>query len=184
MSERESWEGTVKKAHNRLREIADPDRKDPTFPRSSRTLRKHLERIKANLQDYSITYTIGERTRDGYPISFRKDDNFGSLASQPLEDKELTSEPSVNESEANGISPLFDSPHNPLKDNICELGEPDASNFKALRIGSPTSPTNLKDWPEELREEFEERAAIMEFDGGLSRDEAEMAALLLAGEPT
>jgi hypothetical protein len=30
-----------------------------------------------------------------------------------------------------------------------------------------------------LREAFEERAAIMEFDGGLSRDEAERAAWAL-----
>jgi hypothetical protein len=32
---------------------------------------------------------------------------------------------------------------------------------------------------ESLQEEFEERAAIMEFDGGLSRDEAERAAWAL-----
>lgn len=32
--------------------------------------------------------------------------------------------------------------------------------------------------PEELKEEWEERAAIMEFDGGLSRSEAEALALL------
>ena len=32
------------------------------------------------------------------------------------------------------------------------------------------------EWSEELREEFEERAAIMEYDGGLLRDEAEQKA--------
>jgi hypothetical protein len=31
-------------------------------------------------------------------------------------------------------------------------------------------------WPEDRRERFEERAAVMEFDGGLSRDEAERRA--------
>jgi hypothetical protein len=31
-------------------------------------------------------------------------------------------------------------------------------------------------WSESLREDFEERAAIMEFDGGMSRVEAEVAA--------
>lgn len=187
MSDRESWDGTIKEAHETLHNIANPDIKDPTFPKSSRTLRKHLERIKANLQDYSITYTIGERTRDGYPISFRKDDNFGafgSLASQPLKDKELTGEPNVNENEANGKTPLVDSPPNPLKDNIRELCEANEANSQALRVRASTSPTDPKDWPEELREEFEERAAIMEYDGGLSREEAEMAALILAGEPT
>jgi hypothetical protein len=32
------------------------------------------------------------------------------------------------------------------------------------------------DWPEDAREEYEERAAIMEFEGGLSRQEAEILA--------
>lgn len=31
-------------------------------------------------------------------------------------------------------------------------------------------------WPESLRENFEERAAIMEYEGGMSRVEAEVAA--------
>jgi hypothetical protein len=41
-------------------------------------------------------------------------------------------------------------------------------------IGSngSTSPTHLLE-PESVRDAYEERAAIMEFDGGLSRDEAE-----------
>ncbi len=34
-------------------------------------------------------------------------------------------------------------------------------------------PTNIADWPEDWREVFEERAGIMEYDGYLSRDEAE-----------
>jgi hypothetical protein len=36
--------------------------------------------------------------------------------------------------------------------------------------------TQLKPGEEQALEDFEERAAIMEFDGGLSRDEAERAA--------
>ena len=34
-------------------------------------------------------------------------------------------------------------------------------------------PADLGDWPKEWREAYEERAAIMEYDGGLSRSEAE-----------
>jgi hypothetical protein len=37
----------------------------------------------------------------------------------------------------------------------------------------------LKCLEADVREEFEERAAIMEFDGGLSREHAECLALLL-----
>ena len=34
-------------------------------------------------------------------------------------------------------------------------------------------PDDVNDWPEDWREEFEERAAIMEYDGNLSRGKAE-----------
>lgn len=35
---------------------------------------------------------------------------------------------------------------------------------------------NVEDWPVDLQEEYEERVAIMEFDGGLKRREAERLA--------
>lgn len=39
-----------------------------------------------------------------------------------------------------------------------------------------TLPPDLADWPEDAREEWEERAAIMEYDGGATRADAEMLA--------
>jgi hypothetical protein len=39
-------------------------------------------------------------------------------------------------------------------------------------------PAKICDWPESLRDLFEERAAIMEFDGGLTREAAERRAEL------
>jgi hypothetical protein len=47
-------------------------------------------------------------------------------------------------------------------------------------IGSPPPARILE--TEVLREAFEERAAIMEFDGGLGRDEAEKAAWALVSK--
>ncbi len=35
---------------------------------------------------------------------------------------------------------------------------------------------SMEKWPPDLREAFEERAAIMEFEGGLTREEAERQA--------
>jgi hypothetical protein len=37
-------------------------------------------------------------------------------------------------------------------------------------------PDRIEDWPEELLEQFRERAAIMEYEGGLSRQGAEKEA--------
>lgn len=52
----------------------------------------------------------------------------------------------------------------------------------ALLSGPPESTSDetfsmkVYTWPEELREQWEERAAIMEYDGGLTRKEAEFLA--------
>jgi hypothetical protein len=53
----------------------------------------------------------------------------------------------------------------------------------AASIGSngSASPSYLLE-SESVREVYEERAAIMEFDGGLSRDEAEREALALVSK--
>jgi hypothetical protein len=51
-------------------------------------------------------------------------------------------------------------------------GTPAAAGYGA---GSSLPPV-VADWPPVWREAFEERAAIMEFDGGLSRVEAERRA--------
>ncbi len=187
MAERESWNGTEKQAHEELLAITNPEKYDPTFPKSNRSLRKHLERIKANLLDYGISYTIGARSRDGYPISIRKGQNFGSfgsLDSQALVGKDLAGEPSVNEGEANRQPVIFDSPPNHLKDNMYELDEPNEANYQTLGGHSAILPGRFDDLPPDVQEKVEERAAIMEFEGGLSRKEAELAALILAGEPT
>ena len=52
----------------------------------------------------------------------------------------------------------------------------DAADFLAGLFGSTTliSPNAL---PDDLRDAYEERAAIMEYDGGLPRERAEAAAL-------
>jgi hypothetical protein len=45
---------------------------------------------------------------------------------------------------------------------------------QAERLGGNAElPARIEDWPDGWREEFEERAAIMEYDGMLSRSEAE-----------
>ena len=53
----------------------------------------------------------------------------------------------------------------------------------AASIGSNGSaPTQRISENEDVREAYEERAAIMEFDGGLSRDEAEREAWALVSK--
>lgn len=187
MSDRESWDGTIRQAFDRLREIINPDKKDSTFPKSYGTLRKHLERIKPNLADYGISYAVGKRASNGYPISFRKDENFrsfGSFDTQPLQDNELADEPKVNQDEANGRALSLDTPSNPLIDNAHEPNEANEAELQALREHPSSSPGRFHDFTPEIREELEERAAKFEFDAGMSRAEAELAVLILAGEPT
>lgn len=67
-------------------------------------------------------------------------------------------------------------------DTTSELGPVDATEFQDGRTQelpeSPPSslPDDRNSWPEDWRERFEERAAIMEYEGGLSEEEAEREA--------
>ncbi len=52
--------------------------------------------------------------------------------------------------------------------------------LRVLRAGKSLDPptlTDIDDLPMDWRIEYEERAAILEFDGGLTRDEADEQAL-------
>jgi hypothetical protein len=93
MNDKDIWSGTIKEAWKELREIADPEKKDSSFPKASRTLRNQLEKIKPNLMDIGgITFDIGTRNMSGYPITFEKDCNFNSLDNKPvdaLQEKEI-----------------------------------------------------------------------------------------------
>ena len=45
MSDKDTWNGMIKEVWEELQTIANPYKNDPTFPKSHRTLRKHLEKI-------------------------------------------------------------------------------------------------------------------------------------------
>ena len=78
MSDKDTWNGMIKEVWEELQTIANPYKKDPTFPKSHRTLRKHLEKIKPNLMDIGITYEISERIAAGYSIVFQKSTDLNS----------------------------------------------------------------------------------------------------------
>ena len=135
MSERDSWDGTIKEAWEALSEIAPPDKADPTFPLSARSLRKDLEKIKSNLIDYGISYRIGRKTRNGYPIAFQKSGEFSSLGSQASiypKNKDFLCEANVNENDAGDSSSQGNSLKN--KDNaLSEASEPKSPTGGELR---------------------------------------------------
>jgi hypothetical protein len=74
MNEKTIWEGTIKSVYDQLRKIAQPDKDDPSFPKTERSLRKYLERVKTTLNQQGINFTVGQRTAEGVPISFKRTD--------------------------------------------------------------------------------------------------------------
>jgi hypothetical protein len=131
MADEESWDGTVKGAWENLNKIANPDKNDSTFPKSNRTLRKHLDRIKTNLMDLGITFRIGERTKDGYPITFQKDAKFASFGTpnyNQLSNKDLAGESKVNQNVNNEFATPFSSPPNSLQSEELKQSEANVSN--------------------------------------------------------
>ncbi|MCP5006982.1 MAG: hypothetical protein GY941_23990 [Planctomycetes bacterium] len=118
MADKESWGGTIKSAWVELNTLANPDKKDPTFPKTNRTLRKQLTRIKTNLMDLGVTFKISPRTQEGYPIAFQKDRNFasfGALSCNSLSDKDLAHEPNMKQNEPNEFDTSFDTFSKPLQ---------------------------------------------------------------------
>lgn len=59
------------------------------------------------------------------------------------------------------------------RDSLTALAEIMLDEFMARKSVNTLGPDDV---PQALREEFEERAAIREFEGGMSRDSAERAA--------
>lgn len=74
-------------------------------------------------------------------------------------------------------------PHAPVGVFSCEPEKTKESQgyIASVTLATPVTPSNDYD-DEYWQEMYEERAAIMEFDGGLSRDEAEQLAKRLVDE--
>ena len=109
MEDKDDWEGMIGEAWDHLYKIVDEPKKDPTFPKGQRTLRKHLANIRPNLQYYGIFYKIYPRTKDGYPIIFTRNreklDSFGSSSEFANQIKGIGGERNGEANEAK--SPLF-----------------------------------------------------------------------------
>ncbi len=101
MLEQEGWSGTVKECYEKLGELVVISKDDRTFPKHFNKLRSHLNRIKANLLDYGIKFSIEDysRTKKGVPISFQKVPKVStpSTPCSPVnKDKAFTGEDPVN----------------------------------------------------------------------------------------
>jgi phage/plasmid primase-like uncharacterized protein len=78
---RQLYSGTIGELYKILKEIAAPDSKDATFPKAAKSVRKHLERIRATLVEFNIYVSYGEHTSEGMGITL-ENRNFASDASQ------------------------------------------------------------------------------------------------------
>jgi len=138
MAEKGSWEGTIKQAWDELSEIANPTKEnptktktttDPTFPKSDRTLRKHLERIKTNLLDKGIAFQIGVRGNKGIPIAFQKNKNFASSSTLFSSSNKIRQLSSEDNSEAKILSSQTSSQGNLLKFDDNETSEANEDDY-------------------------------------------------------
>ena len=83
---RNDWRGTIGEAWSHFHAAAGEPKNDHSFPKNERTLRKALATIRPGLQHFGISYSIGGRTKDGYPIVFtKKNGKFGSFGSPSTE---------------------------------------------------------------------------------------------------
>lgn len=82
MADKNEWSGTVKQAYEELGKLVTVTKDDKTFPGHSNKLRRHLNRIKANLLDYGIKFTIADYDSEhkGCQMSFQQVPKVSSLS--------------------------------------------------------------------------------------------------------
>lgn len=82
MQNKENWDGTVKQIYEELGKLVTVSKDDRTFPKHSNKLRGHLNRIKANLLDCGIKFSIADYDFEhkGCFVSFQKVAKVSSLS--------------------------------------------------------------------------------------------------------
>ena len=144
MKDRDNWSGTVAEVYDELCRLVTVSREDRTFPKHSNKLRKHLERIKDNLRDYDIAFSMADfHTEKGVPITFTK------LTTQGIAN--LSSGYSVS-SELNKINELW--AEDPLK--IPEDPTKVSSGYNSLKNKGNEHPVDTEDKITILRGELKE----------------------------
>jgi len=121
MANKDKWEGTVSEAYKELSDLVTVTREDSTFPKHSNKLRKQLERIKSNLLDYGIKFTIADfNTGKGVPISFQKIEKVSSVSSKRTETNHINDLQAEDTFKIPEDTHYVCSGHNPLKNNDFE----------------------------------------------------------------
>ncbi len=70
MKDKTEWTGTMGKLYDALLEIANPNKKDRTFPKASNKLRQAIGRINLNLVKFGVRIDISDYdTKTGVPVT-------------------------------------------------------------------------------------------------------------------
>lgn len=188
MENKPSWSGTMKELLVELEIVADEKTKNAkSWPTSPRKLSGYLRRIMPNLRNEGINITIPGHTKRGTIVVLEKIGTTPSPSSLPSPEfdnslckKELDADKAGDDSCDGLFAPETSSPtSSPL--NVCnnkqfdEGDEGDGIN-PAFTKGDVQGIRSPADLPESCREEYEERLAILEIDGGLSPEHAEAQA--------
>jgi len=149
MDSEDYWEGTYKELLEKLDEIAGQKKVNhKAWPSSARKLSSDLDRIKPNLRTKNIHVEYKRHTNKGNVIALKKIVKRCSTSSPPSSSSDK-----------------------PLESR--DLHDDDSSEH----VGEDDSTTDPEQLPSHLSEEFQERAAIGEFDGKLEKPDAERQAM-------
>lgn len=154
MKVNDKWTGTAKEllANLENNHSDNKTRMREDWPKNPAIFSKLLHRIAPNLRRSQIEVTFArEGGRDRKRLIHLE--NSCNLPSEP---SDLSENP-----ERTGQKP----------------SKPDGSDTSDSKIQQLSNPIGTIEVPDELRDEFEERAGILQFDGGLPRDLAEKQAL-------
>lgn len=181
MEEREKWEGTPSELHGELEEVASRERfntRAKGWPKAPHSMVRRLNEVRPNLEAAGIDVETGGRTGQRRSVAIRKRPRNGvtsvtSVASGSAgipRGRSHDASKLALEVASHGASPQ-DPPEGEQKQD-CDDSDGNDASFTV-----PGESDDFDSWPEERREAYEERLAIMTIDGGLSEEEARGPAL-------
>jgi len=181
MEERDKWEGTPSELHAELEEVAQQQRvntKARGWPKAAHSMVRRLNEVRPNLAATGIDVETGGRTGRRRRVAIRKRPRNG-VTSVTSVASGCTGIPSGRSHDASKLAlpvPSHQaSPENPPEgERKPSYDGGDGNDAFSVVLEEPE---DFDSWPEDRREAYEERRAIMTVDGGLSEEEARGPAL-------
>jgi len=175
------WEGTPSELHRELEEIATRERVNTRargWPKAPHSMVRRLNEVRPNLEAAGIDVETGRRTGQRRSVAIhRHPKNAVTGVTSGMEASESIRDGGHHDARELELAAVTQeaSPESPAQG--AQGPGIDGGDGSDAFSEAPEEPEDFDSWPEDRREAYEERLAIMTMDGGLSDVEARKLAM-------